>query len=78
MRKILKQREDSWVVKLRTLSPDGFNKELNDPATRYLEKRVKKLFPVHLGLDPLLLQLRQSQYDVTYMTSNYATDFSNR
>ena len=35
MRKILEQREDSWVVKLRTLTPDGFNKELNDPTTRY-------------------------------------------
>ena len=35
MRKILEQREDSWVVKLRTLSPDGFNKELNDPTTPY-------------------------------------------
>ena len=35
MRKILEQREDAWVVKLRTLHPDGFNKELNDPTTPY-------------------------------------------
>jgi hypothetical protein len=35
MRKILEQREDAWVVKLRTLNPDGFNKELNDPTTPY-------------------------------------------
>lgn len=35
MRKILEQREDSWVIKLRTLNPDGFNKELNDSTTPY-------------------------------------------
>ena len=35
MRKILEQREDAWVVKLRTLHPDRFNKELNDPTRLY-------------------------------------------
>ena len=32
MRKLLEQREDAWIIKLRTLHPDGFNKELNDPT----------------------------------------------
>ena len=35
MRKVLEQHEDAWVVKLRTLHPDGFNKELNNPTTPY-------------------------------------------
>lgn len=35
MRKLLEQREDAWVIKLRTLQPDGFNRELNDPTTPY-------------------------------------------
>ena len=35
MRKILEQREDAWVIKLRTLNSDGFNKELNNPTTPY-------------------------------------------
>ena len=30
MRKILEQREDFWILKLKTLQPDGFNMELND------------------------------------------------
>ena len=27
MRKLLEQREDAWIIKLRTLRPDDFNKE---------------------------------------------------
>ena len=30
MRKILEQREDFWIKKLKTLHPDGFNMELNN------------------------------------------------
>ena len=29
MTTLLKQREDFWIIKLQTLSPNGFNKELN-------------------------------------------------
>ena len=35
MRKLLEQREDAWIIKLRTLGPDGFNKGLNDPTLPY-------------------------------------------
>ena len=35
MRKLLEQREDAWIIKLRTLQPDRFNKELNDPTIPY-------------------------------------------
>ena len=35
MRKLLEEREDAWIIKLRTLHPDGFNKELNNPTTPY-------------------------------------------
>lgn len=30
MRRILEQREDSWIIKLKTLHPQGFNMELNN------------------------------------------------
>ena len=30
MRKILEQREDFWIIKLKTLHPQGFNMELNN------------------------------------------------
>jgi hypothetical protein len=35
MRNTLEQREDEWIIKLRTLAPDGFNKELNNPNKQY-------------------------------------------
>ena len=30
LRVLLKKRENSWILKLKTLYPDGLNQELND------------------------------------------------
>ena len=30
MRKILEEREDFWIIRLKTLHPQGFNMELNN------------------------------------------------
>ena len=35
MRSILEKREDIWIKNLRTLHPDGFNKELNNEHSLY-------------------------------------------
>ena len=56
IRKLLEQREDAWIIKLRTLGPDGFNEGLNDPTLPYENNDLKSWILVHFGNPPLILQ----------------------